>query len=313
MMADGDEKVVAQRIAQLLSRAAGAEDRRARDRRRPRTSPADGRSRSPTARARRRTRSICSSATAGSTGLHQGDFLTRDIAGTINGDAVSLASVVTERHGDALTYRFKGKVAGDTIAGSLDMGEYLGATWTAKRPSGPPLPEPRQDRHRHRAKIPTAQLPCAAQESRRPVLAVAPAPSAAAQSNAGAQPAAKKVYRKLTPTSKTFNGQPLYSPEVSFGNLVFVSGKGAGVNAKGDITAQTKTVLDQIEESLKLAGSSMDQVLKVNVYLTDMKNFEGMNKAYINRFGAEPPVRTTVAVTALPDCSLVEIDCIAHL
>ena len=63
----------------------------------------------------------------------------------------------------------------------------------------------------------------------------------------------------------------LACPEISFGNLVFLSGKGAGVNANGDITEQTKNVLDQIEESLKIAGSSMDKVLKVNVYLTDMK------------------------------------------
>ncbi len=69
-------------------------------------------------------------------GLHQGDFLTRDISGTINGDAVSLASVVSEQHGDALTYRFRGTTTGDTIAGSLDLGEYLGATWTARRPGG---------------------------------------------------------------------------------------------------------------------------------------------------------------------------------
>jgi 2-iminobutanoate/2-iminopropanoate deaminase len=143
-----------------------------------------------------------------------------------------------------------------------------------------------------------------------PAVAMAAAAPARAQQGAAAR---KRVYRTLTPTSKTFNGQPLYSPELSFGNLVFVSGKGAGTDAKGDITDQAKTVLDQIEESLKLAGSSMDKVLKVNVYLTDIKNFEGMNKAYINRFGAEPPVRTTVAVTALPDGSLVEIDCIAHL
>ena len=143
-----------------------------------------------------------------------------------------------------------------------------------------------------------------------PAVAVAAVTPARAQQSAAAP--RKKVYRKLTPTSKTFNGQPLYSPELSFGNLVFVSGKGAGTDAKGDITDQTKIVLDLIEESLKLAGSTMDRVLKVNVYLTDMKNFEGMNKAYINRFGAEPPVRTTVAVTALPDGSLVEIDCIAH-
>ena len=153
--------------------------------------------------------------------------------------------------------------------------------------------------------------------SRRKFLAAAPALAlaapAAAQTPAPAAAPRKRVYRKLTPTSVTLKGQPLYSPEVSFGNLVFVSGKGAGVNATGDIQAQTKNVLDQIEDSLKQAGSSMDKVLKVNVYLTDMKNFEGMNAAYINRFGPEPPVRTTVAIVAIPDGSLVEIDCIAHL
>lgn len=68
-------------------------------------------------------------------GVHQGNFLNRDIAGTINGDAVSLASNVTERHGDALTYRFSGKVTGDTISGTLDLGEYRAAAWTARRPA----------------------------------------------------------------------------------------------------------------------------------------------------------------------------------
>jgi 2-iminobutanoate/2-iminopropanoate deaminase len=143
-----------------------------------------------------------------------------------------------------------------------------------------------------------------------PVVALA-APVRASQTPA--QPPRKQVYRKITPTSKTVNGQPLYSPELSFGNLVFVSGKGPGANFKGDIKAQTKTVLDQIEESLKLAGSSMDKVLKVNVYLTDIANFAGMNEAYIGRFGGDPPVRTTVAVTAIPDGTLVEIDCIASI
>jgi 2-iminobutanoate/2-iminopropanoate deaminase len=145
-----------------------------------------------------------------------------------------------------------------------------------------------------------------------PILAVAAA-TAAAQQSSTAQETRKKVYRRLTPTSKTFKGQPLYSPELSFGNLVFVSGKGGGVDAKGDIRAQTKSVLDQIEESLRIAGSSMDKVLKVNVYLTDINNFEGMNEAYINRFGDMPPVRTTVAIAAVPDKSLVEIDCIAYI
>jgi len=152
-------------------------------------------------------------------------------------------------------------------------------------------------------------------DTRRTFLAAVPAvavaaPGARAQGPAAERPR-KRVYRKITPTSKTFEGRPLYSPEVSFGNLVFVSGKGAGVGFKGDVTAQTADVLDQIEESLKIAGSSMDKVLKVNVYLTDMKDFEAMNKAYIGRFGDEPPVRTTVAIVAVPDGTRVEIDCIA--
>jgi 2-iminobutanoate/2-iminopropanoate deaminase len=142
-----------------------------------------------------------------------------------------------------------------------------------------------------------------------PALALA-APAAKVQRGAAPR---KRVYRKLTPTSMTVKGQPLYSPELSFGNVVYVSGKGPGTTFKGDITAQTRNVLDQIEESLKLAGSSMEKVLKVNVYLTDINNFAGMNAAYIDRFGPEPPVRTTVAVVAIPDGMLVEIDCIAYI
>lgn len=144
-----------------------------------------------------------------------------------------------------------------------------------------------------------------------PAAAGAGAQAPAAQ--APAEAPRKKAYRNLTPTSKTVEGRPLYSPELSFGNLVFVSGKGPGTGFKGDIKAQTKNVLDQIEESLKLAGSSMDKVLKVNVYLTDMSLFAGMNEMYIGRFGSPPPVRTTVAVVAIPDGTLVEIDYIASI
>jgi 2-iminobutanoate/2-iminopropanoate deaminase len=140
-----------------------------------------------------------------------------------------------------------------------------------------------------------------------PALALAPL---ARQTSA---PGGKRVYRKSAGPLKPEGGPPLYSLELTFGNLVFVSGKGAGVNAKGDIKAQTARVLDLIEESLKAAGSSMDKVLKVNVYLTDMKDYAGMNETYLGRFGSDPPVRTTVAVPALPDGSLVEIDCVAHV
>ncbi len=66
-------------------------------------------------------------------GTHQGDFISRDFAGTIAGDEVHLTSNVGENHGAAMTYRFSGKLDGDTLTGTVVMGEYLGASWTAKR------------------------------------------------------------------------------------------------------------------------------------------------------------------------------------
>jgi L-seryl-tRNA(Ser) seleniumtransferase len=66
-------------------------------------------------------------------GTHQGDFVARDFSGVISADDVRIASSVGEVHGAALSYRFTGKLNGDTMSGALDMGEYLGASWTAKR------------------------------------------------------------------------------------------------------------------------------------------------------------------------------------
>jgi uncharacterized pyridoxal phosphate-dependent enzyme len=66
-------------------------------------------------------------------GSHQGDFVSRDLTGTIEGKAVQISSTLTERHGDALSFRFSGTVEGDAMSGTLDMGEYLTATWTARR------------------------------------------------------------------------------------------------------------------------------------------------------------------------------------
>jgi L-seryl-tRNA(Ser) seleniumtransferase len=70
-------------------------------------------------------------------GTHQGDFVSRELSGTLDGDAVRIRSMYGEEHGDALVFTFAGTVAGDAIAGTLDMGEYLTATWTAKRRGSP--------------------------------------------------------------------------------------------------------------------------------------------------------------------------------
>lgn len=105
---------------------------------------------------------------------------------------------------------------------------------------------------------------------------------------------------------------PLFSGAVKHNGLVYIAGKGAHFD--GDIRAHTKHVLDELEKELVKAGSSMEKVLKVNVYLNDLADYQAMNETYRGRFGKNPPVRTTIAAKGgIPGDSLVEIDCIAAL
>lgn len=129
---------------------------------------------------------------------------------------------------------------------------------------------------------------------------------------------ATKVKADVAPEKEVFNvvkddqDVPLFSGSTKFGNMVFVAGKGAHFD--GDITAHTKHVLDEIEKELVKAGSSMQKVLKVSVFLHDLNDYKAMNEAYKGRFGNKPPVRTTVAVYGgVPGDSLVEMDCIAYI
>lgn len=122
--------------------------------------------------------------------------------------------------------------------------------------------------------------------------------------------APEMVKRTSTDNQPPGEKPPLFSGWVTYGNLVFVAGKGE--HTAGDITAHTTSVLNQIEAELKKVGSSMDKVLKVNVYLHDIKDYDGMNAVFRGRFGPNPPVRTTIACYGgVPGSSLVEIDCIA--
>ncbi len=105
---------------------------------------------------------------------------------------------------------------------------------------------------------------------------------------------------------------PLFNSTISYGNLLFLAG--VGYHEPGTIQEATKHVIDELEKNLVEAGSSLDKVLKVNVYLNDLKDYAGMNEAYKGRFGNMPPVRTTVAPAGgVPGNSLVEIDCIAYI
>src|SRR5688572_6870628 len=129
---------------------------------------------------------------------------------------------------------------------------------------------------------------------------------------------AAKADVKSTEEKEVFNvvydqEVPLFSGSTRYGGLVFIAGKGA--HFKGDIKAHTDHVLKELEAELKKAGSSMDKVLKVTVFLNDINDYKAMNEVYKGRFGKNPPVRTTVAVAkgGVPGDSLVEMDCIAGL
>lgn len=144
--------------------------------------------------------------------------------------------------------------------------------------------------------------------TRRNVLGAAAAAVAASTAVQAQSGPAKKVHRR-GPAPKS---APLFNGAVSYGNLLFIAGKGA--HFEGDIKAHTKHVLDEIQKELENAGSSMDKVLKCNVYLNDLKDYAAMNETFRGRFGAEPPVRTTIAAAGgIPGNSLVEIDVIAYI
>jgi 2-iminobutanoate/2-iminopropanoate deaminase len=106
---------------------------------------------------------------------------------------------------------------------------------------------------------------------------------------------------------------PMFSSAVSYGNLLFIAGIGAHVEPF-EIKAHTEIVLKEIEKQLKNAGSSMEKVLKVTVFLNDLKDRDAMGEVFQGRFGSEPPVRTTVAPAGgIPGNSLVEMDVIAYI
>ena len=81
---------------------------------------------------------------------------------------------------------------------------------------------------------------------------------------------------------------------------------------EGDIRQQTKQAFNNLAAVLQAAGLTVDDVIKVNVYLTSMKNFGGMNEVYQTVFNPPYPARTTVAVAELPLNAIVEIELIAQ-
>ncbi|HYO58036.1 Rid family detoxifying hydrolase [Archangium sp.] len=108
-----------------------------------------------------------------------------------------------------------------------------------------------------------------------------------------------------------------FSHAVRDGDRVYLSGQvgqdpSTGKLVAGDVAAQTQQVFENIATVLADAGSSMDDVVKVNVYLVDLADFAAMNGVYEKQFAQPYPARTTVAVAALPLGARVEIEVVAR-
>jgi 2-iminobutanoate/2-iminopropanoate deaminase len=107
-----------------------------------------------------------------------------------------------------------------------------------------------------------------------------------------------------------------YSQAIQAGDLVFCSGQipldpQTGQLVQGDIAVLTRRILDNFEAVLKAAGSNLGQTVKLTVYLTNLADFEALNKVLAERFPKEPPARAVVQVSALPKGATVEMDLIA--
>lgn len=107
-----------------------------------------------------------------------------------------------------------------------------------------------------------------------------------------------------------------YSQAVRAGGLLFVSGQIAldpstGLLVEGGIESQTRRAMTNLAAILDAGGSGLDRVLRTTIYLTDLGDFEAMNREYASFFPDDKPARVTVEVSGLPRGSRVEIDAIA--
>lgn len=122
--------------------------------------------------------------------------------------------------------------------------------------------------------------------------------------------------KKIVSTSHAPQAIGPYSQAVVSNGFAFLSGQipldpSTGQLIAGDVALQTERVLENLKAVLESCGSSLAQVVKTTVYLTDMREFAAMNEVYARYFPEDPPARATIEAARLPRDVRVEIDCIA--
>ena len=108
-----------------------------------------------------------------------------------------------------------------------------------------------------------------------------------------------------------------FSHAVKAGDFIYVSGTLGNVGetmdlAPGGTSGQTKQALENIAKILAECGATLQDVVKMNVFLADMDHFAEMNAAYVEIMGQAPPARITVGKAGLALGAAVEIDCVAY-
>ncbi len=122
--------------------------------------------------------------------------------------------------------------------------------------------------------------------------------------------------KKIISTTEAPAAVGPYSQAVRVGSLIFCSGQipldpKTQTIVEGDISAQTKRVLENITAVLKSESLTFENIVKTTVFLTNLGDFQTVNELYGSYFKSDPPARSTVQVSALPKGANVEIEVIA--
>lgn len=122
---------------------------------------------------------------------------------------------------------------------------------------------------------------------------------------------------KVIQTQKAPAAVGPYSQEIEVNGLIFTSGQlpiipESGELINDDIKKATARSLENIKEILQEAGSSLDKVVKVNIFLKDMNDFSSVNEVYSKYFTTNKPARSCVEVSKLPKDGIIEIEAVAE-
>jgi 2-iminobutanoate/2-iminopropanoate deaminase len=124
--------------------------------------------------------------------------------------------------------------------------------------------------------------------------------------------------KKLISTNKAPAAIGPYSQAIQWGDVVFISGQVAFIPSTGELNNNTfenevNQVIDNLDAICKEAGGSLDNILKLSIFLTDLSNFDAVNNLMKERFSEPFPARSTIEVSRLPKDVNIEMDAILSI